>query len=33
MKALLINGSPRQYGYTYIALKEVTDRLGENGAE
>lgn len=33
MKALLINGSPRQYGNTYIALKEVADRLGENGIE
>lgn len=33
MKALLINGSPRQYGNTYIALKEVADRLSANGVE
>lgn len=33
MKALLINGSPRQHGNTYIALKEVADRLVENGVE
>lgn len=31
MKALLINGSPRQYGNTHIALKEVADRSAENG--
>lgn len=33
MKALLINGSPRQHGNTYIALKETADRLEENGIE
>lgn len=33
MKALLINGSPRENGNTYIALKEIADRLTENGIE
>ncbi|MDY3070424.1 MAG: flavodoxin family protein [Parabacteroides sp.] len=33
MKALLVNGSPRENGNTYIALKEVADRLEENGIE
>ena len=33
MKALLINGSPRPHGNTYIALKEVADRLEQNRIE
>lgn len=33
MKALLLNGSPRQFGNTYIALKEIADRLMQNGME
>lgn len=33
MKALLLNGSPRQDGNTYIALKEVADQLEANGIQ
>lgn len=33
MKALLINGSPRRNGNTFIALSEVANRLHENGIE
>lgn len=33
MKVLLINGSPRKNGNTYIALSEVAKSLNENGVE
>ena len=33
MKVLLINGSPRKEGNTYIALKECADELARNLAE
>ena len=33
MKALLVNGSPRRNGNTYIALNEIALRLKENGIE
>ena len=33
MKVLMINGSPHQYGCTYTALKEVSDKLAEHGIE
>ncbi len=33
MKVLLINGSPRRHGNTYIALSEVVKTLEENGIE
>lgn len=33
MKVLLINGSPRKEGNTYIALTEVAKALNENGVE
>ena len=33
MKALLINGSPHQYGCTYTALAEVAHTLGKHGIE
>lgn len=31
MKVLLLNGSPHEAGCTYTALKEVADRLEQNG--
>ena len=33
MKVLLINGSPRENGCTYTALREVADTLEKNGIE
>ncbi len=33
MKVLLINGSPKRNGNTYIALKEVSDSLNAEGIE
>ena len=33
MKVLLINGSPNEFGCTYTALKEVSDKLKEHGIE
>ncbi|MDD5828523.1 MAG: flavodoxin family protein [Lachnospira sp.] len=33
MKVLLINGSPKEHGCTYTALKEVADELEKNGVE
>ena len=33
MKVLKINGSPNQYGCTYTALKEVSDKLNSHGIE
>jgi multimeric flavodoxin WrbA len=33
MKALLINGSPREFGNTYTALSELAHRLNEDGVE
>ena len=33
MKALLINGSPRKEGNTFIALSEVAKQLEKNGIE
>lgn len=33
MKALLINGSPREHGCTYTALKELADTLAAEGVE
>lgn len=33
MKALLINGSPNEFGCTYTALSEVAKALNENGVE
>ena len=33
MKALLINGSPRNNGNTFIALSEAAKALNENGVE
>ena len=33
MKVLLINGSPRKEGNTYVALKECADELARNGVE
>ena len=33
MKVLLINGSPRKNGNTYLALSEVAKALNENGVE
>lgn len=33
MKVLMINGSPHQYGCTYTALKEVSDKLNSHGIE
>lgn len=33
MKALLLNGSPREKGCTYTALMEVAGALGEGGVE
>lgn len=33
MKVLLINGSPRKEGNTYLALSEVTGALEKNGVE
>ena len=33
MKVLLINGSPRENGCTYTALKEAADTLEKNGIE
>ena len=32
-KALMINGSPHEFGCTYTALKEVADTLEKNGVE
>ena len=32
-KVLLINGSPNQFGCTYTALKEVSDKLNSHGIE
>ena len=31
MKVLLINGSPRKSGNTYLALKEAAQELERNG--
>lgn len=31
MKVLLINGSPRKDGNTFLALKEISDRLADRG--
>ena len=33
MKVLLINGSPKKNGNTYVALSEVASALTENGVE
>ena len=33
MKVLLINGSPRSNGNTYVALSEVAKALEANGVE
>lgn len=33
MKVLLINGSPRREGNTFVALSEVAKALNENGVE
>ena len=33
MKVLMINGSPHQYGCTYTALKEVSNKLNSHGIE
>ena len=33
MKVLLINGSPRKRGNTFLALKEVSDTLAAEGIE
>lgn len=33
MKVLLINGSPREHGCTYTALKELADTLNANQVE
>ena len=33
MKVLLINGSPRKGGNTYLALSEVAKELEKNGIE
>ena len=33
MKVLLINGSPRKEGNTYLALQEVASQLNKNGIE
>ena len=33
MKVLMLNGSPHQYGCTYTALKEVSDKLNSHGIE
>ena len=33
MKVLLINGSPRKSGNTYLALKEAAQELEKNGIE
>ena len=33
MKVLMINGSPREFGCTYTALKEVSDKLNSHGIE
>ena len=33
MKVLLVNGSPRQHGCTYTALREAADALERNGIE
>lgn len=33
MKVLMINGSPHQFGCTYTALKEVSDKLNSHGIE
>ena len=33
MKVLLINGSPRREGNTFIALSEVAKALNDNGVE
>lgn len=33
MKVLLLNGSPRIKGNTYLALKELADELGRQGVE
>ncbi len=33
MKVLLINGSPREFGCTYTALREAADVLEKNGIE
>ena len=33
MKVLLINGSPRSNGNTFIALSEVAETLESNGIE
>lgn len=33
MKVLMINGSPHQYGCTYTALREVSDKLNSHGIE
>ena len=33
MKVLMINGSPNEFGCTYTALKEVSDKLNSHGIE
>ena len=33
MKVLLVNGSPREFGCTYTALREAADALERNGIE
>ena len=33
MKVLMINGSPHEFGCTYTALKEVSDKLNSHGIE
>ena len=33
MKVILVNGSPKQNGCTYTALKEVEESLNKNGIE
>ena len=32
-KVLMINGSPNEFGCTYTALKEVSDKLNSHGIE
>ena len=32
-KVLLINGSPKEKGCTYTALKEIADTLANDGVE
>ena len=33
MKVILVNGSPKEKGCTYTALKEVEESLNKNGIE